>query len=104
MSGPGFEMINGSWYLPATAINDPVLAGAISVSPNPVPSTLFIRNKQARKLTITLYDGLGMEVNKLQTFSTDISMDLQALNAGIYMLFIREANTHRKLNFIIAKQ
>ena len=87
-------MINGAWYLPATAINDPVLAGAISVSPNPVPSTLFIRNKQARKLTITLYDGLG----------TDISMDLQALNAGIYMLFIHEATTHRKLNFIIAKQ
>ncbi|HKO82297.1 MAG TPA: YCF48-related protein, partial [Chitinophagaceae bacterium] len=88
----------------ATAINDPVLAEAISVFPNPVPSTLFILNKQARKLTITLYDGVGKEVKKLQTSSTDISLDLQSLNAGIYILFIREATTYRKLNFIIAKQ
>ncbi len=87
----------------ATAINDPLLTGAVHILPNPVTTTLWIRNKEARKLRIMLVDLWGRTLKTLQTAKIENTIDVQNLSSGIYTIFIEDVRLHKKTTAKLVK-
>lgn len=79
-----------------TAINDPVLAEAVRLFPNPMTTTLWIKNKAGRKLQLLLTDCWGRTIKDFQTIKTESNLDVQNLSAGIYIIVIEDLTTHKK--------
>jgi photosystem II stability/assembly factor-like uncharacterized protein len=80
----------------ATAINDPVLAESILILPNPVRSTLVIKNRDAKKLRISIFDISGRIIKVIQTSKSVESINLESVSTGIYTLYIEDILSLRK--------
>lgn len=87
----------------ATAIIDPVLAESIQILPNPVRTTLWIKNRESKKLRITVVDIGGRIIRVIQTSKTEELINVQSLSAGIYTLLIEDLNSHRKTGSKLVK-
>jgi photosystem II stability/assembly factor-like uncharacterized protein len=87
----------------ATAVNDPVLTKGIVIFPNPVKSLLFIRNKDAQKIRLTLCDVSGRKIQQWQTQKIENSFNMQKLATSIYILTIEEITSHKKIQTKVFK-
>ncbi|GAB2674902.1 hypothetical protein GCM10027036_30650 [Flavihumibacter cheonanensis] len=78
-----------------TSIDQLELQGGISIHPNPVQSSLFIKNSQLLQLSISVFDLSGKRITSIRTNRTSNRIDLQQLRSGIYILQLFDERNDR---------
>ncbi|WP_162927004.1 T9SS type A sorting domain-containing protein [Flavobacterium psychrotrophum] len=63
-------------------------ANSISIYPNPAGRYLYIQNKQAVTLQVTIFNNLGQHMGNYSSAQNQISIDTSALQPGVYFLSI----------------
>ena len=96
--------VSAGFNFAITATNDLLLAAGITIFPNPVSTTLWIKNKQAKRLLVTLTESWGRTVLVKQTAKTENMLDVQHLSAGIYLIQIEDLSTHKWIGVKLVKQ
>ena len=86
-----------------TGINDPVLTRSVSIYPNPVTTTLKIKNNDSRYLHIVLSDSKGSIITNMQTRKTDTEIDLRSAAAGIYTILVKDLIRNKMISFKLMK-
>ena len=86
-----------------TGVNDPVLVRSISIYPNPVSSTVWIKNKDGRKLNILIVDSWGRILTTMQTRQSDNEINLRAVSSGVYTILIEDVTSRKTLRVKLVK-
>lgn len=73
----------------------------ISIYPNPVSETLYIKSNDFSNLDYSLYDILG---NRIVSKYQGSSINVQTLQAGLYVLSIYDKSQQRRLTFKFIKK
>ncbi len=76
---------------------------AFAVYPNPANNTVIIRLQDATVANVTITDVLAKTVKTLQMNTTEQSIDISALNTGVYFVTVQAGNTHSTQKLIINK-
>lgn len=107
---PYFQGKTGTYLLdvkisrvPSTGIEDIGLTNEYNVFPNPVTNTLTLTTPNRTDLQqITIHDILGKKVREISTFSNseNISIPVEDLSQGTYLLLIRANNKVWQRKFI----
>jgi uncharacterized delta-60 repeat protein len=88
----------------ATSIGGPGnWRGEVVTFPNPVQKTLTIKNPKSRKLSITVYTVQGTKVYQGKVITTQGSIDMQGLPAGLYQVVITDVSTNETIRQGIIK-
>jgi hypothetical protein len=88
----------------ATSIGGPgTWRGEVVTFPNPVQKTLTIKNPKSRKLSITVYTMQGSKVYEGKVVTTQGSIDMQGLPAGLYQVVITDVSTNETIRQGIIK-
>ncbi|ANE52980.1 MBG domain-containing protein [Flavisolibacter tropicus] len=75
----------------ATRIDNPGTGnGEIFLYPNPVLKTLTVKNAAGHKLLVRIYDGFGKKVHESKLVTSQGSIDVQGLSAGIYQVVVTD--------------
>jgi Zn-dependent metalloprotease len=78
------------YVVDCTGLNELNSTSFIAVYPNPTSHTCFIENKQAKTISIVVYDALGKIVKQIATSETLYKLEVLELSNGIYTLQINE--------------
>ncbi len=95
-------MSEGYKYI-TTGINDPVLARSISIYPNPVTTTIKIKNNDGRRLLVVLSDSKGSIMTTMQTRKTDSEIDLRSAGAGVYTMLVKDLISNKLISVKLVK-
>jgi YVTN family beta-propeller protein len=77
--------------------------GEVVTFPNPVQKTLTIKNPKSRKLNMVLYNMQGSKVYQGKVITTEGSIDMQGLPAGLYQVVITDVSTNETIRQGIIK-
>ncbi|MCW3103194.1 MAG: hypothetical protein JWO09_1634 [Bacteroidetes bacterium] len=72
-----------------TAINEPSKS-ELSVGPNPAVNFILVKNPDAKKLLVKMYDVTGRVVIEQQVENTSATIEIAALPQGLYMYAISD--------------
>ena len=88
----------------ATRVEEPSgWNGEVTLYPNPVHKTLFVKNATGHKLQVQIYDGLGKKVHESQLLTTQGSIDMQGFRNGVYQVLITDVVTQKTVSQSIIK-
>ncbi|MDB5733363.1 MAG: hypothetical protein JWQ03_3258 [Variovorax sp.] len=96
--------VSNSFSYVATTINDPALAALLTILPNPVNTTVWVKLRTPKRLELTLLDAWGRRL-ALQSISANATpLDLQAYGPGVYFLLVEEPATHKTTTVKLLKR
>jgi photosystem II stability/assembly factor-like uncharacterized protein len=105
VSQNGCSILSDPYNFVATALLSPDdWNREVSIYPNPVKKTLFIKNTSTRKLDIEIIDPTGKIVYKENSKVSDFSIDMSILSAGIYHIRLKDARKKEMISFQVVKQ
>ena len=85
-------------------VNPARWGGAVFGYPNPVPSTLFIANREGRKLKVQLLDMKGQRVYEGLLTATQGTIDMKPMASGSYLLLITDVKKGETIRQTLVKQ
>ena len=100
----GCSTLSAVYNFVATAVGAPEnWNGEVSIYPNPVFQTLYVKNNTGRKLQVQLYDGLGRKVYEGQLSGTEGRIPVTGLTNGTYHLLITDVVRNKTISQSIIK-
>lgn len=101
MNTPGYFCVDNFTTLDiSTSTKEVIEAPIVNVYPNPTINHINIDLLTKQSAQVTIVNSAGQIVKSIETTNSNIMIDVQELNSGLYNLFINDNNKFYKASFV----